>query len=211
MSFFLQAEAGIRDVAVTGVQTCALPIYGGFEPPSAARGSKPPSAPRRPNRVSRRPLLPPTAGPAWQATQEASLRTGPRPSSTSSAVAKWTLPSSNDARSAAVRPCSGSPNPVATGAVPASASPAGGGLRLPSGSAADPATGGVAEEVCDSVCVGLPQPKTANVPSAIATIRRCMVPPFLPGRQDACGPVRSFASVHRSSGHGGGSGNSDFR
>src|SRR3989304_1136963 len=26
-SFFLQAEAGIRDVAVTGVQTCALPIY----------------------------------------------------------------------------------------------------------------------------------------------------------------------------------------
>src|SRR2546429_5936035 len=24
--FFLQAEAGIRDVAVTGVQTCALPI-----------------------------------------------------------------------------------------------------------------------------------------------------------------------------------------
>src|SRR3989304_10343321 len=25
--FFLQAEDGIRDVAVTGVQTCALPIY----------------------------------------------------------------------------------------------------------------------------------------------------------------------------------------
>src|SRR5205809_6036216 len=25
-SFFFQAEAGIRDVAVTGVQTCALPI-----------------------------------------------------------------------------------------------------------------------------------------------------------------------------------------
>src|SRR5256884_5505092 len=25
--FFFQAEAGIRDVAVTGVQTCALPIY----------------------------------------------------------------------------------------------------------------------------------------------------------------------------------------
>src|SRR3989304_4499366 len=29
--FFLQAEAGIRDVAVTGVQTCALPIYGSKE------------------------------------------------------------------------------------------------------------------------------------------------------------------------------------
>src|SRR2546429_7302275 len=27
--FFFQAEDGIRDVAVTGVQTCALPILGG--------------------------------------------------------------------------------------------------------------------------------------------------------------------------------------
>src|SRR5687768_17778121 len=27
--FFFQAEDGIRDVAVTGVQTCALPIYRG--------------------------------------------------------------------------------------------------------------------------------------------------------------------------------------
>src|SRR6185503_10473398 len=29
--FFFQAEDGIRDVAVTGVQTCALPIYGGLQ------------------------------------------------------------------------------------------------------------------------------------------------------------------------------------
>src|SRR2546429_3255349 len=28
--FFFQAEDGIRDVAVTGVQTCALPIYLGM-------------------------------------------------------------------------------------------------------------------------------------------------------------------------------------
>src|SRR2546429_6493811 len=28
--FFFQAEDGIRDVAVTGVQTCALPIYAGL-------------------------------------------------------------------------------------------------------------------------------------------------------------------------------------
>src|SRR2546422_5732133 len=28
MCFFFQAEDGIRDVAVTGVQTCALPIWG---------------------------------------------------------------------------------------------------------------------------------------------------------------------------------------
>src|SRR5256884_5080782 len=30
--FFFQAEDGIRDVAVTGVQTCALPIYAESEP-----------------------------------------------------------------------------------------------------------------------------------------------------------------------------------
>src|SRR5438309_8683257 len=29
--FFLQAEAGIRDGTVTGVQTCALPIFTGGE------------------------------------------------------------------------------------------------------------------------------------------------------------------------------------
>src|SRR2546422_2762601 len=29
--FFFQAEDGIRDVAVTGVQTCALPICGAVE------------------------------------------------------------------------------------------------------------------------------------------------------------------------------------
>src|SRR3712207_8129699 len=27
--FFFQAEDGIRDIGVTGVQTCALPIWGG--------------------------------------------------------------------------------------------------------------------------------------------------------------------------------------
>src|SRR5690554_7143132 len=30
--FFFQAEDGIRDADVTGVQTCALPIYLSFEP-----------------------------------------------------------------------------------------------------------------------------------------------------------------------------------
>src|SRR5205823_10533773 len=29
--FFFQAEDGIRDKLVTGVQTCALPIFGGLE------------------------------------------------------------------------------------------------------------------------------------------------------------------------------------
>src|SRR6266550_6439888 len=41
--FFFQAEAGIRDVAVTGVQTCALPISragagGGPPRPGGGRG-----------------------------------------------------------------------------------------------------------------------------------------------------------------------------
>src|SRR2546429_7831886 len=36
--FFFQAEDGIRDVAVTGVQTCALPIYLGQRPLDGAPG-----------------------------------------------------------------------------------------------------------------------------------------------------------------------------
>src|SRR2546429_2872206 len=38
--FFFQAEDGIRDVAVTGVQTCALPISGR----GPAKGSRQPAA-----------------------------------------------------------------------------------------------------------------------------------------------------------------------
>src|SRR2546429_5528019 len=37
--FFFQAEDGIRDVAVTGVQTCALPILKTSTPPSARSSS----------------------------------------------------------------------------------------------------------------------------------------------------------------------------
>src|SRR3712207_7240856 len=43
--FFFQAEDGIRDIGVTGVQTCALPILGGEAPPVAfedvRRGQRP--------------------------------------------------------------------------------------------------------------------------------------------------------------------------
>src|SRR5690349_22456665 len=35
--FFFQAEDGIRDLYVTGVQTCALPIFHGADWPSLAR------------------------------------------------------------------------------------------------------------------------------------------------------------------------------
>src|SRR5690606_39702462 len=40
--FFFQAEDGIRDFHVTGVQTCALPIFG--EGPSRVLVSTPPAA-----------------------------------------------------------------------------------------------------------------------------------------------------------------------
>src|SRR5256885_5625082 len=35
--FFFQAEDGIRDYKVTGVQTCALPIFQRFRPSKCAR------------------------------------------------------------------------------------------------------------------------------------------------------------------------------
>src|SRR5947209_20048674 len=35
--FFFQAEDGIRDIGVTGVQTCALPIYARFDKIEALR------------------------------------------------------------------------------------------------------------------------------------------------------------------------------
>src|SRR5690349_15672326 len=43
--FFFQAEDGIRDLYVTGVQTCALPIYPGT---GAPHGGHRPAAPNRP-------------------------------------------------------------------------------------------------------------------------------------------------------------------
>src|SRR3712207_9540285 len=44
MFFFFQAEDGIRDIGVTGVQTCALPIWALWWTPSSSRST---SAPRR--------------------------------------------------------------------------------------------------------------------------------------------------------------------
>src|SRR5262249_59886420 len=40
--FFFQAEDGIRDWSVTGVQTCALPIW---SPPGSAGNARPPFRP----------------------------------------------------------------------------------------------------------------------------------------------------------------------
>src|SRR5207245_6170996 len=55
--FFLQAEDGIRDATVTGVQTCALPIYRrtGTEGVESARGESGGHRPRDLRRHGARP------------------------------------------------------------------------------------------------------------------------------------------------------------
>src|SRR5438105_7297213 len=69
--FFFQAEDGIRDPLVTGVQTCALPISGGGWGPRAggrsvrAGGYGPPSSrcgSRAPGRLARAARPPPARG-----------------------------------------------------------------------------------------------------------------------------------------------------
>src|SRR5687767_15950081 len=56
--FFFQAEDGIRDKLVTGVQTCALPIWSptkrsGLAPPTGL-GAAPTAPTRPPSRANRR-------------------------------------------------------------------------------------------------------------------------------------------------------------
>src|SRR5215216_4208499 len=53
-SFFFQAEDGIRDDLVTGVQTCALPISQGWCAAPRCRRARRPAA--GPGRCGRRPL-----------------------------------------------------------------------------------------------------------------------------------------------------------
>src|SRR3712207_9510068 len=49
--FFFQAEDGIRDIGVTGVQTCALPIYAAAPPcPRRGRSVAPAGEPVGPGR-----------------------------------------------------------------------------------------------------------------------------------------------------------------
>src|SRR3712207_8002214 len=45
MHFFFQAEDGIRDIGVTGVQTCALPIYARLRPDPALDDGRDDAAP----------------------------------------------------------------------------------------------------------------------------------------------------------------------
>src|SRR5207245_8698767 len=82
--FFFQAEDGIRDATVTGVQTCALPISTEARP---CCGQTPRSRPRRPRPARRRPpAAPPSTSAArpWEALP-AARRTVPPASA-------WSLP-----------------------------------------------------------------------------------------------------------------------
>src|SRR2546430_5751511 len=61
--FFFQAEDGIRDLTVTGVQTCALPIS--RRKSGRARAAAPARLPRRQSRAARRAVVDgPAPGPA---------------------------------------------------------------------------------------------------------------------------------------------------
>src|SRR2546430_10787745 len=53
--FFFQAEDGIRDLTVTGVQTCALPIFAQRRRPDRERGGERPVA--APGRAVARPAV----------------------------------------------------------------------------------------------------------------------------------------------------------
>src|ERR1041385_5265880 len=63
-----------------------------------------------PKRVTSRSLPPPIAGTLWHSTHERPLKTGPSPSSTSSALLNSVLPSAKALLCEPVRPGSGSPN-----------------------------------------------------------------------------------------------------
>ncbi len=84
-------------------------------PPNEMSGSKLPSGLRRPNRLSRRWLLPPIAGgKSWQPRQATPVITGPSPEAASKLRRNMVSPSSNRAISGAPRSGKGSPNAFAT-------------------------------------------------------------------------------------------------
>src|SRR3712207_7943656 len=73
--FFFQAEDGIRDIGVTGVQTCALPIFHGVSPPVT----------RTPPRMGRPRSRPPTSAIAsffrpWPLAADLGSERDPEPS-----------------------------------------------------------------------------------------------------------------------------------
>src|SRR5256885_4940331 len=103
------------------------------EPPNSVIGSNVPSDLVLPKRVSTRPVVPPPAvpGPKWQVWHDASLKTGPSPSSTASTAANSSLPAVNSASWSAVRLRNGSPNAAVIPTRGATSVPGSGGLGAP--------------------------------------------------------------------------------
>src|SRR3989440_9553442 len=69
--FFFQAEDGIRDLIVTGVQTCALPICAG-----SRRKTRKPSMASSPPTVRRSPRTSTVTSSSWRATPSISITRG---------------------------------------------------------------------------------------------------------------------------------------
>src|SRR2546425_7052159 len=103
------------------------------EPPNSGIGSTFPSDLVLPKRVSSRPVVPPTAvpGPKWHVWHDASLKTGPSPSSTASTAANSSLPAVNSASWSGVRLGNGSPNAAVNPTEGATSVPGSGGLVTP--------------------------------------------------------------------------------
>src|SRR5690606_40018466 len=109
--FFFQAEDGIRDFHVTGVQTCALPI----SPTSPAPGVRPVRAPRVPGvrlepesrvpevRPTRR--TPPRSAPPWADSRRARAGVAARTrTSCPAGTGRWSAAGPDDPRTACAPP-----------------------------------------------------------------------------------------------------------
>src|SRR3989449_10879022 len=143
------------------------------EPPNSVIGSNVPSDLVLPKRVSTRPVVPPTAvpGPKWQVWHEASLKTGPSPSSTASTAANSSLPAVNSASWSAVRLRNGSPNAAVIPTRGATSVPGSGGLVTPE------AGGGHAGPPTNAIAPRAPEPDRGGKGAVLVRLARGLEPP----------------------------------
>src|SRR5690625_2781450 len=90
--FFFQAEDGIRDGHVTGVQTCALPISGDAHLPAGAAELHPHAAPGARGAVGAGRWLRASAAPPAGRTRPAGPCRSPTPTCTCGTWAEWATP-----------------------------------------------------------------------------------------------------------------------
>src|SRR5262245_10184150 len=123
-------------------------------------------------------LVPPTAGCAWQPPQLSRFIVGPKPSSTSSASLKSSLPATKAAICAGVNPANGAPEAAVPVLGPGSRAEVGGGVSaLPlvalgnsrSSTTAEPALGMLLSTACPSVAGSDPPPLQASKPALATT------------------------------------------